>query len=168
MCIRDRYWTVKRMIGSCDFIVLFYLLSCFMFVFLQDVFTMFSGKPMGAVSVFMTGNYLCQPGGRWWCEVVIAIVVSFVVVLFWRLSIPCFLSIDIVIKNKYIHIFIIKNIFCTISNIFPKFNNTNVPAKYHGELKKSSLYIMFLLNKMHWYFLAYILIIFVESFNKHY
>ena len=52
------------MIGSCDFIVLLYLFTQLLYVFLQNVFTMLSGKPMGAVSVFMTGNYLCQPGGR--------------------------------------------------------------------------------------------------------
>ena len=41
-----------------------YLFTQLLYVFLHDVFTMLSGKPMGAVSVFMTGNYLCQPGGR--------------------------------------------------------------------------------------------------------
>ena len=38
--------------SGCDFVVLFtQLLYVF---FLQDVFTMFSGEPMGAVGVFMT------------------------------------------------------------------------------------------------------------------
>ena len=42
------------------FIFIYSIALCFYKMFLQ----MFSGKPMDAVSVFMTGNYLCQPGGR--------------------------------------------------------------------------------------------------------
>ena len=68
-------------------------LWCFFFVFicsvalifLPDVFTMFWGKPMGAVRVFMTGNNLCQPGGRWCVSflfgVVVAVMEFFVVVV---------------------------------------------------------------------------------------
>ena len=43
------YWTVKRIIGGCDFGVLLYLLTQLIYVVLQDGFTMFAGKPMGAV-----------------------------------------------------------------------------------------------------------------------
>ena len=57
-------WTLKRIIGDCDFSVLFVFIYSVALCFLHDVFTMLSGKPMSAVSVFMTGNYLCQPGGR--------------------------------------------------------------------------------------------------------
>ena len=47
---------MKRITGGCDFGVLLYLFAQLLYVFLQDVFTMFSGKPMGAISVFMQGT----------------------------------------------------------------------------------------------------------------
>ena len=77
-----------------------YWLSCSTF-FLHDVFTMLSGKPMGAVSVFMsrtTSANLEDDDGlfflRWWSQ-----LWRLLLFYFWCLSTPYFLSIDIVITT---------------------------------------------------------------------
>ena len=72
---------MKKIIGGCDYGVAL--------CFLQDAFTMFSGKSMGAVSVFMIGssaNLEDVDGVSFLLEVVVATVAFFVFVL--RLSAP--------------------------------------------------------------------------------
>ena len=67
---------MEKIIGGCDYGVAL--------CFLQDAFTMFSGKSMGAVSVFMIGssaNLEDVDGVSFLLEVVVATVAFFVVVL---------------------------------------------------------------------------------------
>ena len=67
---------MKKIIGGCDYGVAL--------CFLQDAFTMFSGKSMGAVSVFMIGSFANLEdvdGVSFPLEVVVATVAFFVVVL---------------------------------------------------------------------------------------
>ena len=40
---------MTRIKGRCDFVVFLYLFIQLLYIFLQDVFTMFSGKPVGVV-----------------------------------------------------------------------------------------------------------------------
>ena len=74
---------MKRIIGGYDFGVLLYLFTQLLYVFLQDVFTMFSGKLISAVNVLMTTSASLKDDGgvSFLLEVVVATVAFFVVVV---------------------------------------------------------------------------------------
>ena len=58
------------MIGDCEFGVLLYLFSQLLYVFYNVI-----RKTNGRSKRFVTGNYICQPGGRIACPSILAEVV---------------------------------------------------------------------------------------------
>ena len=55
----------QRWLWFCCFFFL-YLFIWLLYVFTRYFYNVFR-KPMDAVSIFITGNYLCQPEWWWWC-----------------------------------------------------------------------------------------------------
>ena len=76
--------------GEKNFFFCIYLFSCFMF--LQDVFTNVFHCFNGRGEHFMTGDYLCQPGGRCWCVLFPWATVAFFVVVLLLLSLNAMFS----------------------------------------------------------------------------
>ena len=98
------YWTAKRIKGGCDFGVLLYLFTQLLNVFLQDVFYNVIRKTNGRGKRFYDRELplptwrtmvVCPFSLRWWSQLWRSLLLLF----FWRLSTPCFLSIDIVITT---------------------------------------------------------------------
>ena len=98
------YWTVKRIKGGCEFGVLLYLFTQLLNVFLQDVFYNVIRKTNGRGKRFYDRELplptwrtmvVCPFSLRWWSQLWRSLLLLF----FWRLSTPCFLSIDIVITT---------------------------------------------------------------------
>ena len=88
---------MKRIKKAVVILLFFLFIHSVAFCFYKMFLHWFSGKPMGAVSIFMTGNYLCQPGGQWDVsflldEVVVATVVAFFVVVLLLTSLDVMFS----------------------------------------------------------------------------